>query len=126
MRLVSHIEGRARFKFDNLLEKREFIGHMSRIEGAKSLDYKEHTDSVLIHYKPKSTMAFVISQMAVGTQENTPKLDRNDLYFYTVPLIKHPVAKAAWSALVLGVPKGILMFAICSMGVHRYLDAKIK
>lgn len=119
---TSHISGRIRFAFSSRHEKEQFIDYVNAIEGVERVEYKEHTLTALVFYSLDTPAAFVIEQMAAKKEQ--PRLSKDDLYFYTIPLIKHPAIKAAWSILLLGFPKGILMFGLCSVGLHRYLDAK--
>ncbi|MEJ5172850.1 MAG: hypothetical protein WHT47_03975 [Hydrogenothermaceae bacterium] len=120
MKIESHIPGRIRLKFDSVLELRQFRSLLSKIEGINEI--KEKSASILITYSPNTEAEFLFKNLK-SSQERI-KLDKDDLYHYTAPFIKHPATKALYSMMLLGFKRGLITFGICSIFLTRYLKSK--
>lgn len=120
MKIESHIPGRIRLKFDSVLEFRHFKSLVSKIDGISSV--KETQNSILITYL-LGTEAEILFKNLKPNQEKI-RLDKDDLYHYTAPFIKHPATKALYSMMLLGFKRGLITFGICSIFLTRYLKSK--
>lgn len=120
MKIESHVPGRIRIKFDSLAEFKGFKNLVSKIEGINSV--KEGKASLLITYLP-NTEADILFKNLKSSEEKT-RLEKDDIYHYTAPLIKHPATKALYSIMLLGFRRGLITFGICSIFLTRYLKSK--
>lgn len=123
MEIVSKTDRRVRIKFNNLLEKDEFMKHMKNIPGIISLKSGKAL-SVIVEFKPNSTFEYILKNINETKEE--PVVGKEEIYHYGNVVITHPVTKAFWSVLWLGPKRGFLTFAICTMGINRYLKAKFE
>jgi hypothetical protein len=120
--LVSHIEGRTRFKFENLYEKNLFVENIRNISGIKNLEHNGELLSVLVKYEPNSQIDYIIKNII--SKETEPRLANYDISHYVTPLLKSHLTKALWLMAVLGTKVGFMQFAISTMIVNRYIRIK--
>jgi hypothetical protein len=123
MKIVSRTDSRVRIKFDNEFEKISFLKNMKEIPGIKELKERKAL-SVIINYEPNSPFEYILKNLKETKEE--PKAGKDEIYHYGNVVLTHPVAKALWTMTWLGAKRGFLTFAICSMGVNRYLKAKFE
>jgi len=121
MVIVSKTDSRVRIKFDNEFEKRNFIKNMKDINGIKDLKEGKAL-SVIIEYESGSTFDYIIKNLKETKEEI--KAGKDEIFYYTNFFITHPAVKALWSMALLGAKRGFLTFAICTIGIGRFLKSK--
>jgi len=120
MWIVSKTDSRVRIKFEDELEKTNFMRYMKDLPGIKKLK-EGKANSVIIEYEPKSAFEFILKNLRETKEE--PRFSGDEIYHYVSVVLKNPAAKALWAMLWLGPKRGFLTFAICTM-VGRYLKAR--
>lgn len=120
MKIESYIPGRIRIRFDSIAEKNHIKSLISKLDGINQV--KESPVSILISYSLNSEADFVFSNLK--TKREPVKIENEDIYHYTAPLIKNPVTKAIYSVMLLGFKRGLITFGICSLFLARYLKSK--
>lgn len=122
MKVESHIKGRIRLRFELISEKREIVSIIDKLDGVE--EKKEGRSSILVVYKPGSQAEYFFKLIDRKEPKKEVKLQPEDIYHYTTPLIKSPITKALYSIFLLGFRKGLIIFGICSLFLSKYLKNK--
>jgi hypothetical protein len=126
MKVESYIPGRVRFKFENQLEKRNFVKNIDGLKGIE--DIKETANSLTIKFEADSQFDYFLKNFIIPSLKNMKidySLDKEDIFFYINPLIKNNITKAFWNMLMLGPKRGFITFTICSLGVSSFIKNKL-
>lgn len=122
MYLTSHIEGRSRIKFLNLIEMLLFLKNTKHIPGLKSFERNDLALTILIKYETDSPFDYVLKN--ITSRQSEPQLSKADISAYILPLLTSRITKALWLIILFGPTVGFLQFSISSMIVNRYIQAR--
>jgi hypothetical protein len=126
MKVESYTPGRVRFKFENQLEKRNFVKNIDGLKGIE--DIKETANSLTIKFEADSQFDYFLKNFimpSIRSMKIDYNLDKEDIFFYINPLIKNNITKAFWNMLMLGPKRGFITFTICSLGVSPFIKNKL-
>ncbi|MBX0312636.1 MAG: hypothetical protein JHC31_12850 [Sulfurihydrogenibium sp.] len=126
MKVESYTPGRVRFRFENQLEKRNFVKNIDSLKGIE--DIKETANSLTIKFEADSQFDYFLKNFimpSIRSMKIDYNLDKEDIFFYINPLIKNNITKAFWNMLILGPKRGFITFTICSLGVGPFIKNKL-
>ena len=126
MKIESYIPGRVRFRFENQLEKRNFVKNVDGLKGIE--DIKEIANSLTIKFEEDSQFDYFLKNFIIPSLKSMKidySLDKDDIFFYINPLLKNNITKAFWNMLMLGPKRGFIIFTICSLGVSPFVKNKL-
>ncbi|MCX7738624.1 MAG: hypothetical protein N2Z80_04325 [Hydrogenothermaceae bacterium] len=122
MKVESHIKGRIRLRLELSSERRDVKILLDKLDGVEEV--RESALSILVKYRPGSEAEAFFRLLDREVPKEKVKLKLDDIYHYTVPLIKSSVTKALYSVFLLGFKRGLITFGICSLLLARYLKTK--
>lgn len=123
MDLIASYAGNFVFSFETSVEKEHFKRAICVLPGIEEVSDREGGRTLRIRVSPGSIGESILK--SVGRRREI-SLDREDVYYYTTLILKHPLLKLLISAVLLGPKVGILSFLICSQVVMPFIKKTLK
>lgn len=123
MELIACYEGNYVFSFETSVEKEYFKRAICGLPGVEEINDRDGGKTLRVRVLSGSIGEEILK--SIGRRKEY-FLDREDVYYYTSLILKHPLLKLLISATLLGPKVGILSFLICSQVIMPFIKNTLK